>query len=144
MSTITEVANGIGVSVRRPDGVPKVKGEFAYSSDMWADGMLWGATLRSPHPRARIRKIEISAALAVPGSMLRHIAIGEIDLRIVLGITLGGIPAVLVAAFLVQSMPVALLRWLVIVVVLYAAGVMLRAALRGRRGAVEPVECSEA
>ena len=31
-----------------PDGIPKVKGEFAYSSDLWADGTLWGATLRSP------------------------------------------------------------------------------------------------
>ena len=51
----------------RPDGMPKVKGEFAYSSDLWADGMLWGATLRSPHPRARIRGIDIGAALAVPG-----------------------------------------------------------------------------
>ena len=36
------------------DGVPKVKGEFAYSSDMRVEGMLCGATLRSPHPRARI------------------------------------------------------------------------------------------
>src|SRR3954463_13450462 len=74
MSTITEVVNGVGVSVRRPDGIPKVKGEFAYSSDMWAEDMLWGATLRSPHPRARIRAIEIGAALAVPGvyAVLTH------------------------------------------------------------------------
>jgi CO/xanthine dehydrogenase Mo-binding subunit len=71
---ITEVRGGIGQSVRRPDGIPKVKGEFAYSSDMWADGMLWGATLRSPHPRALIRSIDISAALAVPGvhAVLTH------------------------------------------------------------------------
>ena len=40
-------------STARLDGVPKVTGEFEYSSDMWAEGMLWGATLRSPHPRAR-------------------------------------------------------------------------------------------
>ena len=74
MSTITGVGLGIGVSVRRPDGIPKVKGEFAYSSDLWADGMLWGATLRSPHPRARIRSIELGAALAVPGvhAVLTH------------------------------------------------------------------------
>ncbi len=74
MSTITEVRNGVGVSVRRPDGIPKVKGEFAYSSDMWADGMLWGATLRSPHPRARIRGIDIATALAVRGvhAVLTH------------------------------------------------------------------------
>ena len=50
MSTITTVRDGVGESVRRPDGIPKVKGEFAYSSDMWAEDMLWGATLRSPAP----------------------------------------------------------------------------------------------
>ena len=74
MSVGTTVRDGVGVSVRRPDGIPKVKGEFAYSSDMWAEDMLWGATLRSPHPRARIRSIEIGAALEVPGvhAVLTH------------------------------------------------------------------------
>ena len=37
----------LGDSPVRPDGVPKVQGRFAFSSDAWADGMLWGATLRS-------------------------------------------------------------------------------------------------
>src|SRR3954467_7060945 len=74
MTVETGIRGGIGQSARRPDGIPKVKGEFAYSSDLWADGMLWGATLRSPHPRARIRSIEIGAALAVPGvhAVLTH------------------------------------------------------------------------
>jgi CO/xanthine dehydrogenase Mo-binding subunit len=74
MSTITEIRNGIGQSVRRPDGIPKVKGRFAYASDAWADRMLWGSTLRSPHPRAKIRSIEIGAALRVPGvhAVLTH------------------------------------------------------------------------
>jgi uncharacterized membrane protein YfcA len=73
------------------------------------------------------------AALAVAGAGARHIGIGQIDLRIVLGMTLGGIPAVLVAAFIVKSMPLEMLRWMVIVVVVYAAVIMLRAALIGRR-----------
>ncbi len=60
-------SGGIGESVLRPDGTLKVKGEFAYSSDLWMEGMLWGATLRSAHPRARIRRIDIGCALAVPG-----------------------------------------------------------------------------
>ena len=47
---------GVGDSPLRPDGTLKVAGEFAYASDLWMDGMLWGATLRSPHPRARIRQ----------------------------------------------------------------------------------------
>jgi xanthine dehydrogenase D subunit len=74
MSTITETRSGIGQSVRRPDGIPKVKGEFAYASDLWADRMLWGATLRSPHPRARIRSIDIGPALKVAGvhAVLTH------------------------------------------------------------------------
>ena len=65
---------GIGESVRRPDGIPKVKGDFAYSSDLWADGMLWGATLRSPHPRARIKEVNLGPALAVRGvhAVLTH------------------------------------------------------------------------
>jgi xanthine dehydrogenase D subunit len=65
----TGVAGGVGASARRPDGSLKVRGEFAYSSDLWAEGMLWGATVRSPHPRARIHSIETGAALLVPGVM---------------------------------------------------------------------------
>ena len=49
-------AGGIGESVRRPDGIPKVKGDFAYSSDLWAEGMLWappGAVSIPAHASAR-------------------------------------------------------------------------------------------
>ena len=56
---------GVGVSVPRIDGVPKVKGQFAYGSDLWADEMLWGHTLRSPHPHARIRSIRIGEAVSI-------------------------------------------------------------------------------
>ena len=57
----------VGDDAARPDGVLKVRGEFAYGSDLWMDDMLWGVTLRSPHPYARIRSIDVGAALAVPG-----------------------------------------------------------------------------
>ncbi|HEY6876066.1 MAG TPA: xanthine dehydrogenase subunit D [Candidatus Dormibacteraeota bacterium] len=57
----------IGESVKRPDGRAKARGEFTYSSDLQADGMLWGATTRSPHPHARIKSIDIAAARAMPG-----------------------------------------------------------------------------
>ncbi|MFD0973142.1 xanthine dehydrogenase subunit D [Plantactinospora endophytica] len=60
-------SQGIGTSPVRPDGALKVRGEFAFSSDLWADDMLWGATLRSPHPSATIRSVDVTAALAVPG-----------------------------------------------------------------------------
>ncbi|WP_207943721.1 molybdopterin cofactor-binding domain-containing protein, partial [Actinomadura sp. KC345] len=65
---------GVGESPLRPDGTLKVAGEFAYASDLWMDGMLWGATLRSPHPRALITSIDIAPALAIPGvrAVLTH------------------------------------------------------------------------
>jgi CO/xanthine dehydrogenase Mo-binding subunit len=61
------VRGGIGERAIRPDGVPKVRGEFAFGADLWADGMLWGRALRSPHPAARIRAIDIGPALAISG-----------------------------------------------------------------------------
>jgi xanthine dehydrogenase D subunit len=65
---------GVGASAPRPDGTLKVTGEFAFSSDLWMADMLWGATLRSPHPRARIRSMDISGALRLPGvaAVLTH------------------------------------------------------------------------
>ncbi|SNS44384.1 xanthine dehydrogenase, molybdenum binding subunit apoprotein [Geodermatophilus pulveris] len=57
----------IGEDAQRPDGTLKVTGEFAYSSDLWHDDMVWGVTLRSPHPSARIRRVDVSEALTVPG-----------------------------------------------------------------------------
>ena len=62
-----KIRGSVGESAERPDAVPKVKGEFAYGSDLWHEDMLWGHTLRSPHPHARIRSIDISEAVASPG-----------------------------------------------------------------------------
>jgi xanthine dehydrogenase D subunit len=61
------VTGGIGDSPLRPDGYLKVRGEYAYSSDLWLENMLWGTTLRSPHPYARIVSIDYAEALAHPG-----------------------------------------------------------------------------
>lgn len=65
--TLTRTRGGVGESVRRLDGVPKVKGAFQFGSDLWAEGMLWGHTLRSPHPHALIRSVNITGALDLPG-----------------------------------------------------------------------------
>jgi CO/xanthine dehydrogenase Mo-binding subunit len=64
----------VGERVERTDGVPKVRGEFAYSSDLIAPGMLWGQTLRSPHAHARILSIDIAEAVTMPGvhAVLTH------------------------------------------------------------------------
>lgn len=60
-------SEALGTSSLRPDGIPKTNGGFAFSSDLWVEGMLWGATLRSPHPAARIRSIDTSAATSMGG-----------------------------------------------------------------------------
>ena len=68
------VSGGIGTSPQRPDGNLKVRGEFAYASDLWHEDMIWGATLRSPHPYARIASVDLTEALKVPGvyAVLTH------------------------------------------------------------------------
>ncbi|MEV5459992.1 molybdopterin cofactor-binding domain-containing protein [Streptomyces cellulosae] len=58
---------GIGESTLRPDGTLKVTGEFAYSSDMWHEDMLWGQILRSTVAHAEIVSIDTAEALATPG-----------------------------------------------------------------------------
>ena len=65
--TKTRQRDVLGTSALRPDGIPKVKGSFEFSSDANDDSMAWGATLRSPHPSARILSIDTSAALSIPG-----------------------------------------------------------------------------
>jgi uncharacterized membrane protein YfcA len=66
-----------------------------------------------------------SCAFLMPISGVRFIRRERYSLRVALGLTLGGIPGVLVAAFIVKSLPIVWLRWLVVVVVLYAAILML-------------------
>ena len=58
---------GSATSVPRPDGVPKVRGRFAFGSDLWADDALFGRTVRSPHAAARIRSVDVGPALAIAG-----------------------------------------------------------------------------
>ncbi|MGH3445606.1 MAG: xanthine dehydrogenase family protein molybdopterin-binding subunit, partial [Nocardioidaceae bacterium] len=71
---VGNVLGGVGDSPTRPDGTLKVRGEFGFSSDLWMDQMLWGKTLRSPHPHARITRLETAKALAMPGvfAVLTH------------------------------------------------------------------------
>jgi uncharacterized membrane protein YfcA len=70
-----------------------------------------------------------SCAFLMPVSGMRFVRSERIDLRVVLGLAIGGIPAVLLAAYVVKSLPLTALRWGVVVVVLYAAALLLRAAL---------------
>jgi CO/xanthine dehydrogenase Mo-binding subunit len=64
----------VGELVPRVDAPPKVKGEFAYASDLVVPGMLWGHTLRSPWSHARIVSVDITEAVSMPGvhAVLTH------------------------------------------------------------------------
>ena len=64
----------VGESVRRIDAIPKVTGEFAYSSDLFAAGMLYGHTVRSPHSAAQVKGIITVEAKGMPGvhAVLTH------------------------------------------------------------------------
>jgi CO/xanthine dehydrogenase Mo-binding subunit len=57
----------VGTRPNRPDGLDKVTGRARYGADFAAPGMLFAAVVRSPHAHARIKSIDASAALALPG-----------------------------------------------------------------------------
>jgi uncharacterized membrane protein YfcA len=84
-------------------------------------------------PRAAFPIMMGSGAMMAMAGALRFMKAGRFDTRAALGLTLGGIPAVLVAGLLVRSLPLNVLRWVVVVVVIYAATMLLRSALLKRR-----------
>jgi uncharacterized membrane protein YfcA len=96
-------------------------------------------SLMGMDPRLCFPIMAASAGLMGSAASVRHIQLGQMDLKVVIGITLGGFPAVLVAALIVKAMPVDTLRWLVIVVVFYAAAVMARSAWLGWKGERPPL-----
>ena len=81
-------------------------------------------------PRAIFPIMMGACAFLMPVTGLKIVRHPEIDMRIVLGIAIGAIPAILLAAFFVKEIPLQALRWLVIAIVLYAGGLVLRAGLR--------------
>ena len=57
----------VGTSVPRAEGTDKVSGRTVYAADVKLSGLLWGKILRSPHPHARIRRVDVAKARRVPG-----------------------------------------------------------------------------
>ena len=90
-------------------------------------------------PRAAFPIMMGSGALMAMAGGFRFIRAAKFDRRAALGLTLGGIPGVLVAGLVVKSLPLSVLRWMVVVVVIYAATMMLRSATK-RATPVLPVE----
>ena len=76
-----------------------------------------------------------SCALLMPVGGARFVKSGRYNVSAAVGLAIGGIPGVLVAAYIVRSLPTVWLRWLVLVVVLYAAVQMLRSARRSQSAA---------
>jgi uncharacterized membrane protein YfcA len=68
-------------------------------------------------------------ALLQPVASLRFFQTGKFAWGPSLGLSFGGLFGVLIAAYIVKSLPLAYLRWLVIVVIVYAAFAMLRSAV---------------
>ena len=81
-------------------------------------------------PRLAFPIMASACAFLMPATGFSFVKSSRIDLRIVLGIAIGGIPATIVAALIVKEMPIVWLRWGVVVVVLYAAFLLLRSAIR--------------
>jgi uncharacterized membrane protein YfcA len=115
---VAAVAASFGMGVLLNFGV----GHYAPSLLMFS--------LMGMDPRLVFPIMATGGALAAAVVSARHIKTRVADVRIALGFALGGVPAVLVAAFIVKDMPVVWLRWLVILVVVYAASIMLRDAVR--------------
>jgi CO/xanthine dehydrogenase Mo-binding subunit len=57
----------VGENAKRVDGLPKVTGAYAYGSDLRAEHMLWGVTVRTPHASARVRRIDVAEAARAAG-----------------------------------------------------------------------------
>ncbi len=78
-----------------------------------------------------------SCAFLMPVASVRFIKSGRYDPRALLGLLVGGLPAVLIAAFIVKEMPVLYVNWLVVAVVTYTAISLLRTAARERVASAE-------
>jgi uncharacterized membrane protein YfcA len=89
-------------------------------------------SLMGMDPRFVFPIMATGSTLAGAAAATRLVKLADLDLRIVLSLAVGSIPGVLIAAFLVKEMDLVMLRWLVVVVVTYAAITLLYTALRGK------------
>ena len=83
-------------------------------------------------PKAAFPIMMGSCAFLMPIGSARFLREKAFDARAVLGLAIGGVPAVLIAALIVKSLPLTYVRWLVLVVVLYTAATLLRSAMTAR------------
>ena len=94
-------------------------------------------SLLGMNPAAAFPIMMGSCAFLMPVASGRFIKKRSFDLRAAIGLAIGGIPAVLIAAFIVKQLPLLYVRWLVVIVVVYTAVMMLRSAMQERGAAVK-------
>jgi uncharacterized membrane protein YfcA len=87
-------------------------------------------SLLGMNPTAAFPIMMGSCAFLMPFGGYRFIRKERYDLRAAMGLAIGGIPAVLIAALIVRSLPLNWMRWLVVVVVIYAATSLLRSSMQ--------------
>jgi len=126
-------AGGDALDLRGILLVAGILGNFALGALMSLGIGLYGPclimiSLLGMNPRAAFPIMMGSCAFLMPIGGMRFIRRGAYDRGASVVLTLSGIPAVLIAAYIVRHLPLTYVRWLVVVVVIYAAGMMLRSA----------------
>ena len=86
-------------------------------------------SLLGMNPTAAFPIMMGACAFLMPTASAQFIRKKKYSLRAAIGLTLGGVPGVLMAYFVFRSLPVQAVRWLVVVVVVYAAATLLRASV---------------
>jgi uncharacterized membrane protein YfcA len=129
---LTGAALAIGIAGNFVLGALMTIGIGAYAPSLILFGLL-GMNTKSIFP---IMMSSCAFLMAVGG--IRFVRRGSYHLRAALGLTLGGIPGVLLAAYVVKELNLTVLKWVVLVVVVYTAATMLRAGLRRDPAAAAP------
>jgi hypothetical protein len=143
LMTIFNKQAGGGVSLGLHGGLlwVGVAGNFMLGALMSLGIGLYGPclimiSLLGMDPRAAFPIMMGSCAFLMPVGSTQFIRKGSYNLRAALGLALGGIPAVLIAAFIVKSLDLYYVRWLVVIVVVYTAISLLRSAMVEREAIV--------
>ena len=100
-------------------------------------------SLLGMNPRAAFPIMMGSCAVLMSVGSVPFIRTQRYSLKAALGLTAGGIPGVLLAAFVVKSLPLSAVRWLVVAVVIYTAVMMLRSAILERRANREALAAAQ-
>jgi uncharacterized membrane protein YfcA len=145
LMTIFKIAPGAGEALELTGTKLTIGlvGNFVLGALMQVGVGLYGpclilVSLLGMNPQAAFPIMMGSCAFLMPIGSLNFIRHERYSLRAALGLGLGGIPAVLIAALIVKSLPIEYLRWLVVIVVLYAAISMLRSAFVERAAEAAP------